>query len=137
MCCEFRWGSSSMLVLTQQETLRSTADILIMMMHAHDVLSVAEGRLEQKVASPEVARGVYSQRESFLAKREAEGELTFKYVENDGAPDNSMWCACLARSHSLQGSRRRSCCGGCLCSNLAACKSCLQTPAGCHMRNAL
>lgn len=38
-----------------------------------------------------MARGVYSQREAFLAKREAEGELTFRYVENDGARDNSMW----------------------------------------------
>ena len=46
---------------------------------------------EQKVASPEVARGVYSQREAFLAKREAEGELSFRYVENDGTPDNNMW----------------------------------------------
>ena len=39
---------------------------------------------------------MYSQREAFLAKREAEGELTFRYVENDGAPDNSMWCAKLS-----------------------------------------
>ena len=45
---------------------------------------------------------MYSQRESFLAKREAEGELTFRYVENDGAPDNSMWCACHALSLTLQ-----------------------------------
>ena len=46
---------------------------------------------EQKEVSPEVARGVYSQREAFLAKREAEGELSFRYVENDGTPDNNTW----------------------------------------------
>ena len=49
---------------------------------------------EPKGGSPEVARGVYSQREAFLAKREAEGELTFRYVENDGTPDNNVWWAC-------------------------------------------
>ena len=81
------------------------------MMHAHNMLVLAEGQPEQKVASPEVARGVYSQREAFLAKREAEGELTFRYVENDDTPDNSMWCVCKAPSHSLQGSSRCSCCG--------------------------
>lgn len=54
-------------------------------------LRLAGNLQEQKAASPEVARGVYSQREAFLAKREAEGELSFRYVENDGTPDNNMW----------------------------------------------
>ncbi|CAL5229703.1 g13075 [Coccomyxa viridis] len=61
-----------------------------------------EGSAEQKAASPEVARGVYSQREAFLAKREAEGELTFRYVENDGARDNSMWLVSLKNTISKQ-----------------------------------
>ncbi len=52
---------------------------------------------------------MYSQRESFLAKREAEGELTFRYVENDGAPDNSMWCARRTLSHCLQCSSSSRC----------------------------
>ena len=45
---------------------------------------------------------MYSQREAFLAKREAEGELTFKYVENNGVPDNSMWCVYIALTLSLR-----------------------------------
>lgn len=57
------------------------------------VSSAAGDPQEPKVASPEVARGVYSQREAFLAKREAEGELSFRYVENNGTPDNDMWWA--------------------------------------------
>ncbi|CAK0784458.1 hypothetical protein CVIRNUC_007662 [Coccomyxa viridis] len=57
---------------------------------------------EPKGGSPEVARGVYSQREAFLAKREAEGELTFRYVENDGTPDNNMWLISLKNTISKQ-----------------------------------
>ncbi len=37
--------------------------------------------------------GVFAQREQYLIKREAEGELAFVYVENDGTPEHSMWCA--------------------------------------------
>ena len=79
------------------------------MLHAEAVFSAVEGQLEQKAGSPEVARGVYSQREAFLAKREAEGELTFRYVENDGAPDNSIWYACSILSRSCKAAAAAMC----------------------------
>ena len=37
--------------------------------------------------------GVFAQREQYLARREAEGDLAFLYVENDSAPDHNVWCA--------------------------------------------
>ena len=37
--------------------------------------------------------GPYSQRDVCLAAREAAGDLVFRYVRNDGQPDNSVWCA--------------------------------------------
>lgn len=37
--------------------------------------------------------GPYSQRDMCLAAREAAGDLVFRYVRNDGQPDNSVWCA--------------------------------------------
>jgi len=39
------------------------------------------------------AAGAYTAREEFLQKLEQEGQLSFKYVLNDGHPDNSVWCA--------------------------------------------
>jgi hypothetical protein len=39
----------------------------------------------------EAPNGVFTQRELYMAKREAEGELAFKYVENNGSPDHNMW----------------------------------------------
>ena len=40
--------------------------------------------------------GVFAQREQYLIKREAEGELAVVYVENDGTTEHSMWCDCAA-----------------------------------------
>ena len=105
------------------------------MPHAEIVFCAVEGQLEQKAGSPEVARGVYSQREAFLAKREAEGELTFRYVENDGAPDNSIWCACNVLSPSACKAAAAtvwdhpctvlSACGSCPCSSVTCLMLCV------------
>jgi hypothetical protein len=42
------------------------------------------------------AAGAYTAREEFLQKLEKEGQLSFKYVRNDGHPDNSVWCGSLS-----------------------------------------
>jgi hypothetical protein len=39
------------------------------------------------------AVGAYSQREFQFVEREARGELSFKYIYNDGEPQNLEWCA--------------------------------------------
>lgn len=35
--------------------------------------------------------GAYYSREMFLIKMEEDGEMEFKYVKNDGTPDNLKW----------------------------------------------
>lgn len=54
-------------------------------------------------AAPEVipTAGAYSAREDFLQKMEDEGQISFKYVLNDGQPHNSIWC-----DHGVLGFRR-------------------------------
>jgi histone acetyltransferase len=53
--------------------------------------------------SPDAAVvGAYMQREAFLAAREAEGELAFEYVRNDGDDVNSMWLIGLKHVYSRQ-----------------------------------
>lgn len=37
--------------------------------------------------------GAYSSREDFLMRQEQAGELSFKYVLNNGEPQNMVWCA--------------------------------------------
>jgi hypothetical protein len=39
------------------------------------------------------AIGAWSQREFVFLEREEKGELTFKYIRNDGQTDNLIWCA--------------------------------------------
>lgn len=36
--------------------------------------------------------GAYSQRELLFVAREAAGELSFRYIRNDGDPQNLEWC---------------------------------------------
>lgn len=43
------------------------------------------------VAAPEVPTGMFSQRELYMAKREADGDLAFEYVDNDGTANHNMW----------------------------------------------
>ena len=44
-------------------------------------------------AAPELipTAGAYSAREDFLQKMEDDGQISFKYVLNDGQPHNSIW----------------------------------------------
>lgn len=44
-------------------------------------------------AAPRQQLGAYSSREEFLIQQEITGDLAFKYVLNDGAPQNMIWCA--------------------------------------------
>jgi hypothetical protein len=41
---------------------------------------------------PSNAPGAYSQRELLFVEREAKGELSFKYIQNDGNIQNLEWC---------------------------------------------
>jgi len=52
-----------------------------------------EGKPPAPSAEVLPAAGAYTAREEFLQKLEGEGQLSFKYVLNDGHPDNSVWCA--------------------------------------------
>jgi hypothetical protein len=40
----------------------------------------------------EAQNGQFSQRELYMAKRESDGDLAFRYVENNGLANNSIWC---------------------------------------------
>lgn len=46
-------------------------------------------------ASSAASMGAYSQREFQFVEREARGELAFKYIKNDGDPQNMEWCALM------------------------------------------
>lgn len=39
----------------------------------------------------EVPAGMFSQRELYMAKREADGDLAFEYVDNDNTANHNMW----------------------------------------------
>lgn len=39
--------------------------------------------------------GAYSAREEYLQNMEDEGQISFKYVVNDGQEHNSIWCDSL------------------------------------------
>lgn len=66
--------------------------------------ATADGAGEPNVGAvpPEVPAGMFTQRELYMAKREANGELAFEYVENDGTPNHNMWCALTCNPLSLK-----------------------------------
>ena len=45
--------------------------------------------------------GAYSAREMFLIGMEDSGELSFKYVKNDGSDDSLKWCVVRLRVAQL------------------------------------
>ena len=53
--------------------------------------------LEGVAACPAVilTAGAYSAREDYLQNMEDEGQISFKYVVNDGQEHNSIWCDSL------------------------------------------
>jgi hypothetical protein len=53
-------------------------------------------------AETEIQPGAYSQREDFLIKQEAEGEISFCYVLNDGTPQNMIYLTGLKNIFSKQ-----------------------------------
>jgi hypothetical protein len=44
---------------------------------------------------PSNSIGAYSQRELLFVQREEKGELSFKYIKNDGNIQNLEWCVLL------------------------------------------
>ena len=53
------------------------------------------------VPAPSNQMGAYSQRELLFVEREARGELAFRYIRNDGDPQNLEWCARLKAAGGL------------------------------------
>lgn len=52
--------------------------------------------------SPSILPGPYTQREEVQIKREAEGEVSYNYVENNGKPNNSMYLIGLKNIYAKQ-----------------------------------
>ncbi|KAK9908401.1 hypothetical protein WJX75_007347 [Coccomyxa subellipsoidea] len=50
----------------------------------------------------EVPAGMFSQRELYMAKREADGDLAFEYVDNDNTANHNMWLIGLKNIFSKQ-----------------------------------
>jgi len=63
-------------------------------------LAAPQPQTEATTVAP--TQGAYSSREEFLEEREAAGEISFKYIRNDGSQQNNIWLIGLKNIFSKQ-----------------------------------